>query len=426
MEQDNSRRSYFLGLFTGCIICAFVACVVLIVRIITATDDKQVSAVGLSPTPAVLGNAFSVSQDGPVMDNPVISRKITALEQIIDREYVESVSNNALEVGIYDGVMSALNDPYAAYYTPEEYLEMSRDNQGIYYGIGAYLQKDKETLYPKITGVIANTPAEEAGLQADDYIIKVEGEDTFDWQLDEVVKRIRGPENTSVHITITRTDEAEKYSEIELDVMRRKVETPTVKYEKKEDGIAYISISEFDTVTIDQFAEAMAEARADGMKALVLDLRSNPGGSLIAAVEIAGMMVPKGTVVYTEDKYGNRKDYTSDGKHELDVPMVVLVNGSSASASEILAGAIKDYEKGILMGTTTYGKGIVQQIYPLTDGSAIKLTVSHYYTPKGNDIHKKGIDPDIEVRFDSEAYQKDKTDNQLDEAIKELKKELGN
>ena len=303
MEQDNSKRSYFLGLFTGCIICAFIICVIVIIRIITATDKSQVSAVS-PPTPAASSGkvyAASVSQDGPLMDDPMIERKISALEELIDKEFIDSVSNNALEIGIYDGIMSALDDPYAAYYTPEEYLEMQRDTQGIYYGIGAYLQKDTDTLYPRISGVIKNTPAEEQGLQEDDYITKVEGEDTFDWELDEVVKRIRGPENTSVHITISRKENG-SVTELEKDVTRRKVETPTVEYEKKDKGIAYISISEFDVVTIDQFAEALAEARGDGMKGLVLDLRSNPGGSLRAVVDIASMMLPKGRVVYTEDR----------------------------------------------------------------------------------------------------------------------------
>jgi carboxyl-terminal processing protease len=175
-------------------------------------------------------------------------------------------------------------------------------------------------------------------------------------------------------------------------------------------------------VTINQFAEALAEARADNMESLIIDLRSNPGGSLKAAVEIGNMLLPAGNVVYTEDKYGNRTEYTSDGKHELDVPLVVLINKNSASASEILAGAIKDYKKGTLMGTTTFGKGIVQQLFSLSDGSAVKLTVSHYYTPNGNDIHKVGIKPDVEVKFDSEAYLKDGSDNQLDAAIEYLSK----
>ncbi len=222
-------------------------------------------------------------------------------------------------------------------------------------------------------------------------------------------------------MTIIRGEGTDR-EELDFTVERRKVETPTVEYEKKENGIAYIQISEFDAVTVDQFAEALAEAKADNLKSLIIDLRSNPGGSLKAVVDIAGMLLPAGRVVYTEDKYGKQIEYTCDGKHELNVPMVVLVNGNSASASEILAGAIKDYKKGTLMGTTTFGKGIVQQLFTMTDGSAVKLTVSHYYTPNGNDIHKVGIEPDVEIKFDAEAYKADKTDNQLDAAIEYLSK----
>ena len=177
-------------------------------------------------------------------------------------------------------------------------------------------------------------------------------------------------------------------------------------------------------MTADQFAEALAEVKGKGAKGIVLDLRSNPGGSLTAAVSIAGMMLPKGTVVYTMDRYGNRDDYTSSGNNELQIPMAVLVNGNSASASEILAGAIKDYNKGTLVGTTTFGKGIVQQIFVLEDGSALKITVSHYYTPNGNDIHGVGIEPDVEEEFDWEEYEKSETDNQLEKAIEVVKDQI--
>jgi carboxyl-terminal processing protease len=158
------------------------------------------------------------------------------------------------------------------------------------------------------------------------------------------------------------------------------------------------------------------------MQALILDLRSNGGGNLSTCIDIANQLLPKGLIVYTEDKYGNREEYTCDGKHRFDKPMVVLVNGYSASASEILTGAIKDHGIGTIMGTTTYGKGIVQQIMSLKDGTAVKMTISKYYTPNGNYIHDIGIEPDIEVEFDSDAYKKDKTDNQLDAAKEQIKK----
>ena len=198
------------------------------------------------------------------------------------------------------------------------------------------------------------------------------------------------------------------------------MESPTVNSEMFDNGIAYIQITEFDTVTVDQFADALAVARGSGMKGLILDLRSNPGGNLSAVVDIARMLLPEGLIVYTEDRDGNRVEYTCDGKHELEVPMVVLVNGNSASASEILAGAIKDYGTGTLLGTTTFGKGIVQRPVELSDGSAVKLTVSSYFTPNGVNIHGIGIEPDEVCEFDGERYYSDeKYDNQKERA-KEL------
>ena len=193
-----------------------------------------------------------------------------------------------------------------------------------------------------------------------------------------------------------------------------------------EDGIGYIQITEFDEVTEDQFAEALAECKGKGMKALILDLRSNPGGNLSTVCEIARMVLPKGLIVYTEDKYGKRDEYSSDGFRKLQVPAVVLVNGYSASASEILAGAMKDHGIATIMGTTTFGKGIVQRVISLSDGSAVKLTVSKYYTPNGNNIHEKGIEPDVVVELDTDAYYNEGTDNQLQEAVKYLKENIKN
>lgn len=430
-KKDNNGRSFWVGVLTGCIVSAFVAVIVLCISIYRQRMAQQ--------EPAAIEVAVPTQQqsrdsglvrispgkvpDGSVLQDKEVIGKIGALESIIDESFIDSVSDNAIENGIYSGIMEALDDPYAEYYTPEEWIEMQNDTQGIYYGIGAYLVKDLETLYPRITGVIKNTPALESGLLEDDYIVEIDGTDVYDMDLSEVVSMIRGPEGTKVHLTIVRGEVGDR-EELEYDVERRKVETPTVEYENKGDGIAYIAIGEFDVVTIDQFQEALDQAKADQMKGLVLDLRSNPGGSLGACVQIARMILPKGTIVYTEDKNGDQDVYESDGTQELDVPMVVLVNGNSASAAEILAGAIKDYDKGVLLGTTTYGKGIVQRIFTLTDGSAVKLTISHYYTPLGNDIHKVGIVPDEELKFDGEAYREDGTDNQLDRAIEILNEKI--
>jgi carboxyl-terminal processing protease len=246
----------------------------------------------------------------------------------------------------------------------------------------------------------------------------VDGESIQGLELSEIVTKVKGKEGTTVHLTIIRDGETDY---LELDVERRQIETPTVTYEMYDNEIGYIQIKEFDEVTTDQFIEALDAVKAADAKGLILDLRGNPGGSLPVVVEIARNILPEGRIVYTEDKYGEQEEYTCDGKNELQIPLVVLVNGNSASASEILAGAIKDYNKGTLIGTTTFGKGIVQRVLPLTDGTAMKLTISAYYTPNGNNIHGIGIEPDIECELDTEAYYEEGTDNQLERALEEVK-----
>ena len=278
---------------------------------------------------------------------------------------------------------------------------------------------DTVTQLPMLSGVFSGSPAEEAGLRDGDIIYKVDGDEVTGLSLDEAVSLIKGPEGTIVHLTIYREGETDY---LEVDVERRRVESPTVEYEMLEDNMGYIQIVEFDDVTVDQFTEALAVLKGSGMESLILDLRSNPGGNLDAVVDICDRILPKGLIVYTEDKYGNRDEYFCDGKHQLEVPLAVLINGGSASASEILAGAIKDYGIGTLVGTTTYGKGIVQQVVSLRDGSAVKLTVSDYYTPKGNNIHGVGIEPDVEIELDAEKYYADEpVDNQLEKAKEVLK-----
>lgn len=343
--------------------------------------------------------------------------KIEVVEETIERYYLSDTQLSALEDGLYSGMVDALGDPYSVYYSADELEEIQQKTEGIYYGIGAYISKGATDDFCTISGVIKNTPAEEAGLRAGDIIYEVDGVLAQGMETTEIVALIKGEEGTTVTLTLIREGETDY---LEIPVERRKIESPTVEWEMLENNIGHILITEFDDVTTDQFAEAMAECRGNGMQKLILDLRSNPGGNLSTVCEIARMLLPEGLIVYTEDKAGNREEYTSDGNQVIDIPVVVLVNGYSASASEILAGAIQDYGVGTIMGTTTFGKGIVQRIISLSDGSAVKLTVSKYYTPNGNDIHEKGIVPDVEVEFDGDAYYADGTDNQLEEAIKYL------
>lgn len=371
------------------------------------------------------GQSARVELDEDSAINVELISKLQALEDTIDKYYyLGEVTDEELQTGMYRGIMEALGDPYSEYYSAEELTALMEQTQGVYYGIGAYISLDTETSLPKISGVIAGAPAESVNLRANDLIYEVDGESTYGLTLTEVVAMIKGPEATDVILTIIREGESDY---LDVTVERKKVETPTVSLEMMEDGMAYIQVTEFDEVTIDQFADALATARGSGMKGMILDMRANPGGSLKAVVEMARMLLPEGIVVYTEDKNGKRQEYVCDGKKEFDLPMVVLVDMNSASASEIMAGAIKDYGIGTLVGTTTFGKGIVQQIIPFKDGSAVKVTISAYYTPNGNNIHGIGIKPDIEVEFDGEAYygSEDRPDNQLEKAKEVLLEMMG-
>lgn len=360
-------------------------------------------------------------EDGESVVNADTIQKMKTIEEVINTyHYGDEISSGDLQEGVYKGMVKALKDPYAEYYAKDELEETLNSNQGISYGIGAAISLNKEMDTAMINSVIADTPAEAAGLREGDIIYKVDGEDTVGMSVSQVVSRVKGKENTTVHLTIYREGESEL---IEMDIVRGKlIEAETVQSGMLEDTkqIGYLRITEFDTITVDQFNEAMAELNASGMKALILDLRSNPGGDLTAVVDVARRLLPKGLVVYTEDKNGKRKEYTCDGEHEIQIPMAVLVNEYSASASEILSGAIKDYNKGTVIGTTTYGKGIVQRINRLDDGTAVKLTVSAYFTPLGKNIHGIGIEPDIELEYDYEAYERDGVDNQVEKAIEIL------
>lgn len=403
-NADGKGGSFLLGMVLGVALATLVCGFVFVgVKVYEAMGSKET---------AKRTTASSVVSDDT-------EKKLKAIEDVIDEYYYQDadIDVDAMTEGMYAGMVNALGDPYSVYYTEEEWNDLMQETAGIYYGIGAYLMIDPNTGLGKISGVIENTPAEEAGLRADDLLYLVEGESTMGMELSEIVARVKGEEGTKVHLTIYREGEADY---LEIDVERRKIEAPTVKYEMLENDIGYIQITEFDDVTTDQFTEALAVIKGSGAKGLVLDLRGNPGGSLNVVVDIARQILPKGLIVYTEDKYGERDEYTCDGKHELDMPLAVLVNGNSASASEILAGAIKDYGKGTLVGTTTFGKGIVQRVLPLTDGTALKLTISAYYTPNGNNIHGVGIEPDVVCEFDSDAYYDEDVDNQLEKAVEVL------
>lgn len=354
--------------------------------------------------------AVNSSLDGIV--NAEFVQKVNTIEALIEQlYYLDEVDTDVLREGAYDGIVAALGDVYSVYYTPEETEEIFAETEGVYYGVGAYVQMDTVTGYVKITGTIKNTPAEEAGLQAGDILYKVNGEDMAGLDTTQVVNLIKGEEGTTVHLTLVRNNEY-----VEVDVERRKIETPSVEYSMLDERMGYIQLVEFNDTSVTQFAAALAALESEKAEGLILDLRGNPGGNLDAVVDIADMLLGDGLILYTEDKYGNGEEYRSDAEEELELPMVVLVDMNSASAAEVLSGALKDHDKATLVGTTTFGKGIVQTIRTMRDGSSVKLTVSAYYTPSGANIHEIGIEPDVVVEFDGAAYTENGYDNQLEKA----------
>ena len=352
------------------------------------------------------------------------NEKLESIEEIIDDNFYFEDDEQAKQDGIIRGYMESLDDPYSVYYTAEEYASFMEDTGGEYVGVGVQVSQNIETKVITVTKVF-DGPAKEAGIISEDVITKVNGEDITTQEIDAVVDKIKGEEGTEVTITVYRASDAKEY---DFTMPRRKVENPTVEYKMLDNNIGYIQVSSFYEVTGEQFVEAVINLDTSGMEGLVVDLRDNGGGLLDIAVAMLDYMLPEGKIVYTEDKDGNvTSEYTSTAEYQFAKPLVVLVNGYSASASEIFAGAIKDHGIGTVVGTTTYGKGIVQRMFPLDDGSAIKLTIAKYFTPNGNDIHKVGIVPDVEVELDVDAYRESdgEKDNQLDAAINEILKKLG-
>lgn len=349
-----------------------------------------------------------------------VKKKISTLKSLIDENYLHEVDEEALEQGIYEGYISGLDDPYSVYYDEEDTKSLMETTEGEYEGIGAVMQQDKDSGIITLTHIYEDSPAMKAGLKDDDILYKVEDMEVTGEDLNEVVSHIRGEKGTKVELTVLR---GKNNKEVKVTVTRGKIEVETVESKMMEDKIGYLAVSEFDSVTYDQYEEGLNELKDQGMEALVVDLRGNPGGNLQTVCDILDLMLPEGLIVYTEDKNGERQDMTSDEEHQFTLPMTVLVDGNSASASEIYAGAIQDYGLGKIVGTKTYGKGVVQKIFDLRDGTCLKLTIAEYFTPKGRNINGKGITPDVEIKYEYDE-ENPEADNQLEKAVQELKKEM--
>lgn len=411
-RRECKKSGFGKGLLTGVIVGVISTFVVanLIVFIHGSLTGEYI----------VLGrHGVSSNKSCKVLDDEAVD-KIEELSNYMDLYYYEDIDDDKLKDSMYAGVLAGLNDPYSVYYTPKEYAELQVSTNGNYYGIGAGLTQDEKTKEVSITKIYEGTPSEDAGLLKGDTILDVDGNDPTSMELTELVQIIRGEEGSKVHIKVYRRSTKEK---LEFDVERKNVELPSVSGKMLDNKMGYIQISEFQKNTAKQFSKALKKLEKDGMKGLIVDVRSNPGGLVTSVVSILDELLPKGTVVYTQDKYGNRQDYTSEPSC-VDFPIVVLIDENSASASEIFAGAIKDYKAGTLVGTKSFGKGIVQSIFPLEDGDAVKITTAKYFTPNGNYIHGKGIEPDEKIEYNYSGP-KDKEynmkyDNQLQKAIEVL------
>ena len=366
----------------------------------------------------------SVSDSGNVEElfkDKKVTDKLQVLAEILDMYYYDEIDIEQVEQYLYKGLVAGVGDPYSAYYTKDEMEDLTESITGVYSGVGITMSLDTEAGYVKVIKVNKNSPAAEAGVLAGDYIYEVDGKNIGGMDTSDVANLVRGEEGTTVDVTFLRGTEYVKYT-----LERKSIEEETVEWEMLEKNTGYVIVSKFDVVTTNSFKEAMEDLKSKGMERLIVDLRDNPGGSVDTAKEIGEYLIPKGILTYIQDKAGDRKDYECSGEQYWNGPMVVLVNGNSASASEIIAGAVKDYGSGKLVGTKTFGKGIVQTTTTLTDGSAIKYTFAKYYTPKGENIHGKGIEPDVEIELDevnyTEGYNKE-TDNQLKKAIEVLDEE---
>lgn len=414
--QKERHRS---GVIQGLLIGSFTMLAICAVVIAAAVKKGYIR-------PDTDGSIYIQSEtyDGNTGIGTEAEQKLNLIDQTLKDFYFDDIDDSKVLDNIYKAYVNAYGDKYTVYYTADEYAKIQESSNGAYYGIGVVVRKnDDGTIL--VVEPYDGAPGKEAGLRKNDVIVTVNGESVADQDLNSVVAKIKGDEGTTVNIGIRR-DGSDDITE--LTVIRRKVEIKTVAYEMLDDSVGLITISEFDKVTAQQFKEAYAQLETLGMKGLVIDIRSNPGGLLNVVVDMLDEILPDGLIVYTEDKYGNRQEYNGSNPDVIDVPLAVLVNGESASASEIFAGAVQDYGAGTIIGTQTFGKGIVQTIRRMSDGSAIKYTMAKYFTPKGQDIHGHGVTPDIVEELSDEfnnltEYDASK-DNQLQKAIEVIKGDI--
>lgn len=407
--RKKKSQGFASGMIIGAV-SAFMAVILLILSVAAVCIAKGYIHIGVNGDVYIQSDAVTDS-DGIGSE---VEGKLNAIDSVLESFYFGDVDDETAKDNIYKAYLSSYGDKYTMYYTADEYKALKESTNGKFYGIGAVCQLSGEGGV-LLVDVYDNGAGYQAGLRSGDRVVNVDGRDITDMELSSAVALIKGDKGTSVTLEVIRGTERLTFSAV-----RDAVEAKTVSYTLLDNNIGYLSISQFEEVTTKQFKAAVEDLQSQGMKGLVIDIRNNPGGLLDTVVGMLKYMLPDGLIVYTEDKQGNRKEYKGQDNDEFNLPLAVIVNGNSASASEIFAGAIQDYGKGTIIGTQTYGKGIVQTVKPLTDGSAIKFTIAKYFTPKGQDIHGKGVTPDMLVEYDTDAD----VDTQLDAAIKNVEAQI--
>jgi carboxyl-terminal processing protease len=407
--RKKKSQGFASGMIIGAV-SAFMAVILLILSVAAVCIAKGYIHIGVNGDVYIQSDAVTDS-DGIGSE---VEGKLNAIDSVLESFYFGDVDDETAKDNIYKAYLSSYGDKYTMYYTADEYKALKESTNGKFYGIGAVCQLSGEGGV-LLVDVYDNGAGYQAGLRSGDRVVNVDGRDITGMELSSAVALIKGDKGTSVTLEVIRGTERLTFSAV-----RDAVEAKTVSYTLLDNNIGYLSISQFEEVTTKQFKAAVEDLQSQGMKGLVIDIRNNPGGLLDTVVGMLKYMLPDGLIVYTEDKQGNRKEYKGQDNDEFNLPLAVIVNGNSASASEIFAGAIQDYGKGTIIGTQTYGKGIVQTVKPLTDGSAIKFTIAKYFTPKGQDIHGKGVTPDMVVEYGTDAD----VDTQLDAAIKNVEAQI--
>lgn len=400
--------------------------IAIVVAIVIMTNIMTYIVGNVLPTP--LNNKVLISKSEFDELNTFYKKyaKVMTAEESIKKNFLKEVDDETLIDGQLKGMFEALKDPYSLYMTKEEFKDFMEHTKGVYGGIGVIVTPGEDNLIT-VVSPIEDTPGEKAGIKTGDKIIKVNGEEFSADKMDAAVKIMKGEPGTEVSLTILRQDKEGKTNEIEMKIVREEIRIKSVKSTVLEDKIGYIKITSFDDLTYKDFKSELNSLEKQNIKGIVLDLRNNPGGLLDVCADIADEFLGEGTIVYTETRNGER-EYLKSDKKKTDLPLVVLVNEGSASASEILAGAIKDTKRGELIGTKTFGKGIVQRIIKLPDGSGYKLTVSEYFTPNGTNIHGIGITPDVIIELPEDVemigVENLKQDVQLQKAIEMMKAKI--